>query len=187
MKTICEVGVNIPKLSKALKLAHDYDAVILVEPEPYCYDEIIKHLNSSQKLKNKTKVYRVAITETAGIFKMIQSGSGCQSSCLDVIPNTPIKTKNTKNLKDLLVIGDTFDKIDDGKIDTLYIDAEGAEWFVLKNMISRPKTISIELGNHSNTKYINPFFKEIIEWLNDNGYVELNRIESDRIYERLDK
>lgn len=59
-----------------------------------------------------------------------------------------------------------FDEIDDGTIDVLSIDTEGCDWYVIQNMISRPTVISIETGTKS---YVNPFIKEIKEWMQANG------------------
>jgi FkbM family methyltransferase len=61
----------------------------------------------------------------------------------------------------------TFDEFDDGTIDIIDIDIEGAEWYVLQKMVSRPNWIIIEMGWG---KYVNPFKKEIEDWMSDNKY-----------------
>lgn len=62
----------------------------------------------------------------------------------------------------------TIKEIDNGKIDILLLDCEGAEWFVLENLISRPYAISIELFDGQ--YYKNPNLYKILEWLKENNY-----------------
>ena len=53
----------------------------------------------------------------------------------------------------------TIKEIDNGKIDILLLDCEGAEWFILENLISRPYAISIELFDGQ--YYKNPNYQPI--------------------------
>lgn len=68
----------------------------------------------------------------------------------------------------LKVQGVTFDTIDPGDIDVMSLDVEGAEWSVLKHMISRPRMIFVELRWRMGWK--NTFLDEILEWFRGNGY-----------------
>ncbi len=72
-----------------------------------------------------------------------------------------------------------FDKIDDGSIDLLSVDIEGAEWYVIEYMVSRPDIISLETHG---AIYINPNINEIEEWLADNNYRIWYMDESDSVY-----
>lgn len=76
----------------------------------------------------------------------------------------------------------TFDRYDDGSIDVLEIDIEGAEWYVLERMKSRPRWISVEL--HWKT-YVNPYFIEIKRWMQENGYELAKITESDAEFVRI--
>ncbi len=66
----------------------------------------------------------------------------------------------------------TFDEFDDGTIDIMDIDIEGAEWYVIERMKSRPKCIIIEMEWD---KYVNPFYKEINDWMKENFYYKFGR------------
>ncbi|MDQ7057245.1 MAG: FkbM family methyltransferase, partial [Ghiorsea sp.] len=72
-----------------------------------------------------------------------------------------------------------FNEIDDGTIELLSIDTEGSEWFVIKNMISRPSVIPIE--THGGT-YTNPYLSEIQQWLSKNHYQLWYKDKSDSVY-----
>jgi len=74
-----------------------------------------------------------------------------------------------------------FSDIDDGSIDVLSIDIEGAEWFVIKHMVSRPTVLSVE--THGNM-YDNPFHREILSWMDTNGYEILYYDNSDTAFVR---
>ena len=72
-----------------------------------------------------------------------------------------------------------FSEIDTGNFDLLSIDIEGSEWYVLKYMISRPNVISVETHGKF---YVNPFIKEIVQWMQDNEYVIWYKDRSDSVY-----
>ena len=67
-------------------------------------------------------------------------------------------------------------------IDILCVDTEGAEWFVLKNLISRPKIITLETHG---IRYTNPYLSEIMQWMKDNNYLPIGRDSSDTIFKKL--
>ncbi|TWW08798.1 hypothetical protein E3A20_20690, partial [Planctomyces bekefii] len=58
---------------------------------------------------------------------------------------------------------------------------EGAEWFCIKHLVSRPKQIVVEIYNDLGT-YINPHLFEIAEWAAANGYKRTSVHDSDFIY-----
>lgn len=74
-----------------------------------------------------------------------------------------------------------FDHFDDGNIDFLDIDMEGAEWYAIRQMKSRPHVISIEMEWKA---YRNPFYDEIVGWMEFNGYVEFGIQDANCIYRR---
>lgn len=57
-----------------------------------------------------------------------------------------------------------FEDVDDGEIDIINIDCEGAEWHVLEQMRSRPALLGIELWNQY------PQRSECLNWLAENNY-----------------
>lgn len=59
--------------------------------------------------------------------------------------------------------------IDPGDIDVLLLDTEGGEYPVLRDMVSRPKEIVIEMHSFG-SNYTNPHYNEILEWCSAAGY-----------------
>ena len=65
------------------------------------------------------------------------------SSFVDELGSSPaiVNDKYVSNdNKKISVEAKTFDKIDDGTIELLSVDIEGGEWFVLKYLLSRPRS-----------------------------------------------
>lgn len=61
--------------------------------------------------------------------------------------------------------------VDEGDIDVLVLDAEGAEWPILRELVSRPKVLRIEL-HPDDARYPNPHHDKIMVWLKEHGYRE---------------
>jgi FkbM family methyltransferase len=183
---VCEIGVNYPHLSQVLTQADVCDKIILIEPEPDCYRAIQEYLDERPTLKKKTELFNVAIDLNPGRVKMIQTGMGCQSSCLKKIPKTPLKSKQpNRHFQEIEVFAVPFSSIDPGNITHLYIDTEGAEWFVLQDMKSRPEMIKLEMGNPKHfVRYQNPYFNHIMVWMKLNEYTFHSQIESDMIFKK---
>jgi FkbM family methyltransferase len=76
----------------------------------------------------------------------------------------------------------TFDEFDDGTIDIMDIDIEGAEWYVIEKMKSRPSVITIEMSWKA---YVNPHTKEIEKWFSDNMYFKFKEEKAVHFYRRL--
>jgi FkbM family methyltransferase len=76
----------------------------------------------------------------------------------------------------------TFDEFDDGTIDIMDLDIEGAEWYVIQKMISRPKCIIVEMEWD---KYVNPFYNEINQWMTENLYYKFNQEGACTFFHRL--
>ena len=64
-------------------------------------------------------------------------------------------------------------------IDLISIDAEGSEWFVIKNMKSRPTVISIE--THGGM-YVNPYLGDLLNWMLENDYILWYKDGSDSVF-----
>jgi hypothetical protein len=72
-----------------------------------------------------------------------------------------------------------FSNIDKGDIDLISIDTEGSEWFVIKNMRSRPSIIALETQGGI---YKNPYISEIKQWMKSNNYTLWYKNKSDSVY-----
>lgn len=191
LQLFCEVGVyfwneNGKNYSRLEEQANDNKKIILVEPLPKCVQNIKEHI----KNKNNIILYPFAISNFNGetliynegasaFIKEVRGKSPCHANqYYDTGSSRQIKENEIITVKTI-----TFDKIDPGNIDVLFIDTEGSEYFVLQNMISRPLIISIE--THYNN-YINPYINEINQWMLTNNYYEWYKTESDTYYKKYE-
>lgn len=171
----CEVGVYEYNYSRLIKQIEEGKRVTLIE----CFPRCVKDLVEKTWGRTNVKIHDVAIWDSAGEMTMTDVGASAFLNGLD--GKTPAHQNNyaQNSFGNFKVKTDTFDKYDDGTIDALFIDIEGAEWYVLKYLKSRPKIIEVEThyGN-----YKNPFITEILDWMNKNGYVQLDKTDADTIF-----
>lgn len=148
----------------------------LFEPQPDMAEQLRRETGN---LSNVT-VWQMAIADHIGTCAMRMMGAGTH---IKGIAAPEVVNKNTKSarawrkrtVEELAVPCDTFSRYDDGEIDMLSLDSEGAEWFVLKYMESRPRWISIEMGDDKHP-YKNPFADEILAWMDKHGYARQGEI-----------
>ena len=187
---IFEVGVGWPRLSRCLKYFGSDVQCYLFEPIKQFVDEmnIIIHENNIKNIhiqncaiydyNGKIEIYNhLEASSIVGINNpTFQSGETIELGKKEYI-NAPA------NKGIISVDCFTIDKFDKGNIDILLIDTEGSEYFSLKYLKSLPYFISIE--THMGDKYINPFIKEINEWMY-NKYTLFKKTESDSFFIRKD-
>ena len=178
----CEVGVHFWKDCRLVNQINDNKKVILVEPLLRCVEDIYINI----KNKKSAILHPVAVTEKIGSTVIFDEGPSafinevrgkapCHQNKYYDVPNSRQISQN--EIQRVPTV--SFDVLDPGNIDMLLIDTEGAEFFVLKNLISRPKIISVET-HYAN--YKNPFYDQIIEWMNFNNYEIWYKTESDTIF-----
>ena len=174
--SVVEVGVYIPETSNVINFIEDGVKTLLVEADPKTVEKIKARFGSFKNVVCK----QVAVFDYNGTVKLAQRASSTFISSL----KSPAVVNDSYTIKEedeFEVPAITFDTIDDGKIDLLSIDIEGAEWFVLKHMKSRPTVISIETHGKY---YINPYFEQIDQWMKANGYKLWYKDKSDSVYFR---
>lgn len=176
--SVVEVGVYIPETSNVINFIEDGVKTLLVEADPKTVEKIKFRFGSFGNVVCK----QVAVFDYNGTVKLAQRASSTFISSLKspAVVNDSYAIREEDEFEVLAV---TFDTLDDGKIDLLSIDIEGAEWFVLKHMKSRPAIISIETHGKY---YVNPYLKEIDHWINSNTYKVWYRDKSDTVYFRDD-
>lgn len=174
-KTVAEIGVSNPSTSNVYKFIEDNVKTILVEPNP----KPIKQIKDRWGTKPNVTLYEVAICDFDGTVELCERAS---STFISSLPSSPALVNDSCNIADsekFTAQAIKFSTIDNGDIDLISIDVEGSEWFVIKNMISRPSIISIE--THGGL-YINPYAKELTTWMVDNGYILWFKDKSDSVY-----
>ena len=172
---VCEVGVYLPETSNILDFIQEGVKTTLVEPDP----KNVKAIRDFFKSYVNVSLFPYAIYDYNGVIELFQRESSTFVSTLTSSPAL-VNDSYRKNENDNFEVEcKTFDFIDDGTIDLLSVDTEGCEWYVVKNIKSRPNVISIETHGKS---YINPFMKEISEWFQNNHYVIWYKDKSDSVY-----
>lgn len=177
---VCEVGVYKYEESHVKNLISSSKKIILIEANP----KICEELKEKTKKDNNVFVFNYAVYKENS--KKIKLFDRKASSYIEGLKSPTVINKGyIPDEKDAFFVeAKTFDFFDDGNIDILSVDIEGAEWYVINKMISRPKIICLE--THSKLydwqTYINPHINEINEWMKKNKYKEYTNDISDTIY-----
>ena len=174
---VAEVGVYYPETSNVYDYVIQGVKATLVEPNPDSIQRIKKHF---QTFKNVT-LHEVAVFDNSKKVKLINRQASTFLSTLDAAPAIINDQYQIDDSDSFEVDAVTFDTIDDGSIDLLSIDIEGSEWYVIKNLVSRPAIISIETHG---ALYRNPNMDKIRAWMDVNDYQIWYKDRSDSIFVR---
>lgn len=173
---VAEVGVYLPETSNILYFIQDNIKATLVEVHP----EIIPKIKACFSDYPKVTLYPYAVWDKVCTLKF--NGVGASTFANELSSSPAIINDNyleSSKIKEFEAQAVTFDKIDDGTIDLLSVDIEGAEWFVLKYLVSQPLVISIETRWG---KYSNPYLTNIEQWMIAQDYIPWYRYRSDMVY-----
>jgi FkbM family methyltransferase len=176
-KNICEVGVYLPEESNILGFISNGIPAMLVEADPDTAGKLREYFAGKQNVK----IIEAAVYDYSGEIKLSRKRASTFISELESSPalvNDKYKINEADQFTARCI---KFGEIDDGDIDLLSIDIEGAEWYVLKHMESRPAVISIETHGKY---YTNPKILEIRTWMEENCYREWYKDASDTVYVR---
>ena len=161
----------------------DYE-ITMFEPHPKYYKEV---LAAAAGRKNVT-FHNVAIGDFDGQIELNEDETSSfisgTDSCVKQYAKNNVRADKERDR--ILVDIRKISNYDPGDIDYLRIDTEGHEWFTLKHLISRPKTIHIETHEHD-AIYINPYLYEIEEWMQKNNYNKVQVDHADSTYQRIEK
>lgn len=174
-KHVTEVGVGYPNTSNVYLYIHDGIRTTLIEPNP----QSIKLIKSEFNKLSNVSLHEVALCDFNGQVELYKRQS---STFVSLLPSSPAIANDNADLQKtdkFTAEAILFSSIDDGTIDLISIDTEGSEWFVIKNMISRPAVISIE--THGGI-YSNPYLSELLNWMRDNDYTLWYKDKSDSVF-----
>lgn len=173
---VAEIGVYCPHTSHVIDFINAGVPAILVEADPKCVKDIRKFFETSDVM-----IYPFAIWDDETLVTLYRVGASTFVSGIETSP-AKINDGYTEHRKDAFQVqSKRFSSIDPGDIDLISIDVEGAEWYVLKHMVSRPAIISLELRAG---KYKNPFSAQINSWLANNQYRLWYHDDTDSVYYR---
>lgn len=175
----CEVGVYKPENSKILPLAQQGLRCTFVEPENEAFGSLQKAVGHLQNVR----LVNAAIASARGSVTLVRAG---ESTYLEGLKSPAIVNDALEehSASTQIAQGVLFDEVDDGSIDYLRVDVEGAEWYVIENLVSRPDIIVLELHGK---RYLNPHLKELKAWLSAHGYVPLYIDKSDVVFVKKDR
>ncbi len=171
---VCEVGVYMPETSNVLKFIKDGVKAILVEPDKKSLSRIREVFKDDNVV-----VVPYAIYDYNGELELVQRDASTFAKDLPSSPALDNDNYSIKNQDTFKVECKVFNDVDTGNIELLSIDTEGCEWYVIKNLVSRPKVICLETHGRF---YTNPFIKEIRQWMKINKYSAWYKTKSDTIY-----
>lgn len=153
--------------------------VSLVEPHPGYFTDLEREYG----WRPNVRLHNAAVANRDGEVGFFMNGS---SSFIADIDRPPTVTdggyRKEMGQKITVPCRRWGDWVDDGKIDLLLLDMEGAEWYVIRELKSIPKIIAVE--THCENRYRNPFLDEIQDWLETRTYKVLFANTSDTYYIR---
>lgn len=174
-KNICEVGVFLPQASNILGFIQDNIETTLIEADP----NYVIQLQNYFVERDNVKIIEAAVFDFKGKIELSKLGA---STFVSQLKSSPALVNDSYNIREedkFIADSILFSEIDHGNFDLLSVDIEGAEWYVLKHLISRPNIISLETGGKY---YTNPYMIEIEGWIEENDYVVWYKHESDTVY-----
>ena len=171
---VCEVGVYLPETCSVRPFILAGKKASLVEANPVMVEKIQLAFSGYPK----AKVFPYAVGDKPG--RLVLYNRGASTFLENVESPAMINDQYSKSDQDRFEVeARTFDQIDDGTINVLCIDIEGAEWFVLSKLVSKPDLISVETHGKY---YLNPRLKDIQEWMNTRGYKVWYKDKSDTVF-----
>ena len=172
---MCEVGVYLPEESNILQFIKQGVATTLVEADPNYMQQCKDYFSAYPQVK----YVEAAVYDTKGTIELCRKASSTFISTLEASPALINDGYQVADEDKFTATSITFDEVDNGQIDLLSVDIEGAEWYVIKHMKSRPPVISLETHGKY---YVNSKIKEISGWMAKNDYQIWYKDRSDTVY-----
>lgn len=160
---VAEVGVYYPETSNILDFINEGVRTTLVEADPLC----VKRIEAFFGGKRNVNIYPYAVWDKNEMVVLYRAKASTFVGSLDKSPALINDSYKLNEEDKFTAEAKLFSDIDDGAIDLLSIDIEGAEWYVIKHLKSRPAIISLETQADT---YVNPYLNEINDWMKNNHY-----------------
>lgn len=173
----CEIGVYLPEYSNVAGWIDAGVRTTLVECDP----RTVAALRTRWGGHPHVRIEGVAVADAPGTLTVHRAGASTFGANVPRSPATVNDGFRIGHGETFTAPAVTFDTLDDGRIDVLVIDIEGAEWFVLQHLVSRPAVISVETHGK---RYQNPFAHEISAWMQQEGYGAWYHDDSDTVFRR---
>lgn len=171
VQRVCEVGVHGPNECRAT--AWPAASLTLIEPLAWCAEPLRMAFPSAT-------VHEVAIGGRLAEVDFIDAGQCSHLAEETITPKTMHWGGDSRQCRVKMV---PFAAVDPGNIDVLMADTEGAEWYVLATMRSRPRVIVLEMHSPGHV-YQNPHHGLILIWMKTQGYALVRVDEADCLWIR---
>ena len=166
-KSVLEVGIGDFNVCRS-KFFWETSFCYLFEPHPTYYLDLSFRTNNLPNVK----VYNIAITDNVGTgFLYLMNNCSFIEQANTMFEDKRIDFTEKEILIKFPVTTSRISNFDKGNYDVLFLDTEGSEWWCIKNLISRPLFISVEMRIDSDK---NKYTNEILNWLEENNYVRLS-------------
>jgi FkbM family methyltransferase len=161
---IFEIGVGHLYHCRTKQFINTNVECYLFEPNPVCFEELKSALSNYPNFK----LFNYAVGSENKTCNLCLAGP---SSFLEGIssPQKSYQPNAESELEKVSIEIRSIKEIDNGDIDFLLLDTEGSEFDIIKNLVSRPKQISVEMYSFG-VGYKNPHFDDIMNWMNENNY-----------------
>lgn len=176
---VAEVGVYLPGQSNVLNFIDAGSRATLVEADPVTCLAIQAYFSH----RPDVVLHAVAVADDDGPVELIRREASTFMSRLTGSPAIVNDRYVVRDADRFVVEGIRFSQLDDGTIDLLSVDIEGAEWLVIKHLVSRPAVLSVETHGKF---YDNPNLAEILAWTVHNGYAVWFKNDSDTAFLKKD-
>lgn len=175
-KRVADVGIYCPEACETMAFVQDLQCeVVMFEPQPEGFAALKEEFGG---LANVT-LHNVALVDVAGPALLHRPKDRCVGDAFIHGAVTP----GHRHRDTVMVEGRWFSDYDDGSFDLVQIDVEGADWWVIKHMVSRPKILVVE-WKIPKLKWANACQREINEWAKANGYTGQPFASNDRAFIR---
>ncbi|MGQ3685092.1 MAG: FkbM family methyltransferase [Candidatus Loosdrechtia sp.] len=174
-REVAEVGVYLPETSNVLEFINDGIPALLIEADPVCVEKLRQYFASYSNVS----IFPYAVWDENRCIALYRANASTFIGELDASPALINDSYILDKADRFEVEARRFCEIDNGRIDLLSIDIEGAEWYVIKHLSSYPQVIALE--GYSG-EYQNPFLPQIEQWMRENGYVRWFIDNTDIVY-----
>lgn len=171
---VMEVGAYQAETAHSKQFIVSGARVELVEPQASALESIRAAYGHCPNVT----IHPVAIADESGSVLLVSRGA---SSHTVNASETPAGSMCAGDAAFETVPAVRFDSIDDGTIDLLFCDIEGAEWKVISRMKSLPEVIVVETHGH---RYLNPRIMRLVGWLVRRGYRLAGHDAADTVWAR---
>ena len=177
-KKVAEIGVMLPENCEVQPFINEGVLVDLFEPQP----EAAAALRRKWGDLDTVSIHEVALADYSGTAQLARRlPDHVTGAAYLELPNEFKNTTAQAGQCHITVKVSPFSQFDDGDYDLITMDTEGSEWMIIRDMVSRPKVLSVEVKHR---EWWARSLEAIMRWAEHNGYGRHIDHNLDRIFIR---